>query len=106
VTFGAYYMVAGIGADAYYASPTGSTGSKSGDLWFNSRYDSVPSTSETGSVDWARSIIAHELGNVLGLEHPGNYNAGAGGADGPYLDPSVDSAQYTVMSSAAFPNSS
>ncbi len=104
VTFGAYLMDASIGAYAYFASPSGGTGSLAGDVWLNSRYDRTPSTSEAGSSDWARLTIAHELGHALGLKHPGDYDA-AGSAEGPFLAPSVDSTQFTVMSYIDFPNS-
>ena len=105
ITFGMYYQDAGIGAYAYYPSASGSTGTKPGDVWLNSRYDTIPSTSEDGGADWARSTISHELGHALGLKHPGDYNAGGGGTAGPYLDAEVDNNQYTVMSYNDFPNS-
>src|SRR5207248_1594012 len=42
--------------------------------------------------------ILHELGHALGLKHPGNYNAGGGGTEGPYLPSSQDNHSYSVMS--------
>lgn len=42
--------------------------------------------------------ILHELGHALGLKHPGNYNAGGGGTDGPYLPGGEDNRQNTIMS--------
>jgi hypothetical protein len=76
ITFGMYLQDVGIGAYAYYPSASGSTGSKPGDIWLNSRYDTNPTTDDTIGVDWARSTISHELGHALGLKHPGDYNAG------------------------------
>jgi hypothetical protein len=90
ITFGMYLQDVGIGAYAYYPSASGSAGSKPGDIWLNSRYDTNPTTDDTIGADWARSTISHELGHALGLKHPGDYNAGGGGTDGPYLDPAVD----------------
>jgi len=40
----------------------------------------------------------HEIGHALGLKHPGDYNAGGGGASPPYLPKVLDSRQWTVMS--------
>ena len=45
----------------------------------------------------------HELGHTLGLKHTGNYNAGGGGAAGPYLSDSgiADNNDASVMSYSA-----
>lgn len=42
--------------------------------------------------------ILHELGHALGLKHPGNYDAGTGGATPPYLPSGQDNTAYTIMS--------
>jgi serralysin len=42
--------------------------------------------------------LLHEIGHAIGLKHPGNYNAGGGGTEGPYLPAAEDSYQYTLMS--------
>lgn len=50
-----------------------------------------------GSYGW--ETLIHEIAHSLGLKHPGNYNAGGGGAIGPYL-PAGDagSRRYSIMS--------
>jgi len=88
----------GAAAYAYYASP-GSTGATNaaGDVWINAYYQSNLSPSPG---NYAYMAIMHEIGHALGLEHPGDYNAGPGvtityANNAEYVE---DSRQYTVMS--------
>lgn len=48
--------------------------------------------------DYGYLTLLHEIGHAIGLKHPGNYSAGGGGTEGPYLPTAQDSEQYTVMS--------
>jgi flagellin-like hook-associated protein FlgL len=48
--------------------------------------------------DYGYTALIHEIGHAMGLKHPGNYNAGGGGASPPYLPGSMDSRAYTTMS--------
>lgn len=41
--------------------------------------------------------LIHETFHALGLKHPGNYKAGGGGTDGPYLPFGQDNTSNTVM---------
>ena len=49
-----------------------------------------------GSYGW--QTVLHEIGHTLGLKHPGNYNAGGGGAAAPYLPTTTDNYRYSIMS--------
>lgn len=97
IQFGTAHMRAGS-AHAYSPSsnPIG------GDVWLNNSHSSNY-TQTNGSFGFATLI--HEIGHALGLKHPGNYNAGGGGSPGPYLHPSLDNLQYTVMSYNNHPGS-
>ncbi|MGB3654572.1 MAG: M10 family metallopeptidase C-terminal domain-containing protein [Rivularia sp. (in: cyanobacteria)] len=90
IRFGTANMEHGS-AHAYFPS----NDSIGGDVWLNNSYS--PNLTQTNGSDGFHTLI-HEIGHALGLKHPGNYNAGGGGAEGPYLYPDLDSNQYTVMS--------
>jgi hypothetical protein len=51
-----------------------------------------------GEGDFGRSVLIHEFGHTLGLKHPGDYNAGGGSVDGPFLPKLLDNLDYTQMS--------
>ena len=49
-----------------------------------------------GQYGW--TALIHEIGHALGLKHPGNYNAGGGGTEPPYLPSLMDNRSYSTMS--------
>jgi len=69
-----------------------------GDIWINRKsvFDEGPASFDQGTIDFENLI--HEAGHAIGLKHPGNYNAGGGGSGGPYITPSLDRVNYTIMS--------
>lgn len=69
-----------------------------GDIWINRKIvlDQEQASFAAGTVDFENLI--HESGHAIGLKHPGNYNAGGGGSEGPYITPNLDKVNYTIMS--------
>ena len=62
-----------------------------------------PSNLKLADGTFGALTLIHELGHTLGLEHPGNYNAGGGGTDAPYFTGVEDSTTWTVMSYTDYP---
>ena len=65
------------------------------DIWIAPAYDEWGGWSV---YDFNFELLMQEIGHGLGLKHPGNYDAGGGGTDGPYLPENLDSTTYTIMS--------
>ncbi|MGE7993206.1 serralysin family metalloprotease [Pseudomonas sp. NPDC089554] len=95
MTFGNYSANDGGAAFAYL--PFDGAGSHKGESWYliNSGYQ-VNVTPGTGN--YGRQTLTHEIGHVLGVSHPGDYNAGQGNPS--YRDASYaqDTRGYSVMS--------
>jgi hypothetical protein len=75
-----YYPNNGIGSDVHLSGVTG-------DIGFDA---------PIGSYGY-RSLL-HETLHALGLKHPGQYDAGAGAAEPPYLNGAQDHSTNTIMS--------
>jgi serralysin len=82
----------GVSSGWGYYPGTGS----GGDVYIANDLASMNNPSVVGAFGF--SVIIHELGHAIGLKHPGDYNAGGGGTEGPYLPSAEDTTQYSVMS--------
>lgn len=95
MTFGNYSANDGGAAFAYL--PFDEPGSHKGESWYliNSGYQ-VNTTPGTGN--YGRQTLTHEIGHVLGLSHPGDYNAGNGNPTYRDATYAQDTRGYSVMS--------
>jgi serralysin len=89
------------GAGAFASFPgSRAPGADAGDFWYNTKGDTVSGapTVIPGSYDFL--IVLHELAHAMGLDHPGEYNAGPDQniTYGPFAEYREDTWQYTVAS--------
>lgn len=91
------------GVSAGYANAPNQSGGHAEYLFLASD-QSTNSTFTNGS--YGLTTLLHEIGHTLGLKHPGNYNAGGGGAVGPYLPAATDNRRFSLMSYNAAPGTS
>ena len=91
INFGTNYQASSAG----YANPPHASGTHNPFVMLAN--NQAANTSPTiGTYGW--QTIVHEIGHALGLKHPGNYNAGGGGAAGPFLSAAADNQRNSVMS--------
>lgn len=97
LAFREYNLPAGAGV-AVKATYNDDGGGPDRIAWVEVSPDDNTTGFTSGGYGWLTMI--HEVGHALGLKHPGNYNAGGGGATGPYLTTLgyTDSRDLTVMS--------
>jgi len=98
----ANYNDAGDGAGGFMSGPAkgnfnGSHKSWDGDVWIDLNIHSAVDVAYGG---FHFETLLHEIGHAIGLDHPGNYNAGKGAVitydkHAAYRE---DSAQYSLMS--------
>lgn len=82
-------------SSAGYANPPNASGAHNVFLMLDK---DEPSNASFGRGSYGWETLIHEIGHTLGLKHPGNYNAGGGGASAPYLPTATDTRRYSVMS--------
>jgi serralysin len=97
IEFANYYSSTdGAQAFAYYPGRTAANAYE-GDVFMNTAYVNTTNLGP-GTYDWMTLI--HEIGHAIGLQHPGDYNAGSGlpityNNSASYVE---DTRQYTLMS--------
>jgi serralysin len=69
-----------------------------GDLYVNADNQNALTNVQPGTANW--STLVHEIGHVLGLKHPGNYNAGEVASSVPdnFLASAEDNTLNSIMS--------
>lgn len=78
-------------AYAYLPGP----GRSSGESWYST---SGTDNLQPESGNYGRLTLTHEIGHTLGLNHPGNYNAGNGNPTYENATYAEDTRQFSVMS--------
>ncbi|MEH2920299.1 serralysin family metalloprotease [Samsonia erythrinae] len=66
-----------------------------GSAWFNYNVDNIRSPD---TMEYGRQTLTHEIGHTLGLNHPGDYNAGQGNPSYQNAVYAEDTYQFSLMS--------
>ncbi|QQG27072.1 M10 family metallopeptidase [Pectobacterium carotovorum] len=68
--------------------------SAAGSTWYNYNADTV----RDPTTEYGKQTLTHEIGHALGLNHPGDYNAGEGNPTYNDVTYAEDTRQYSLMS--------
>ncbi|MBN3080292.1 serralysin family metalloprotease [Pectobacterium jejuense] len=69
--------------------------SAAGSTWYNYNVDNIRSPD---TMEYGRQTLTHEIGHALGLNHPGDYNAGEGNPTYRDVTYAEDTRQFSLMS--------